>query len=101
MARIIRAAAAEADAVEIWFHIAADNIEAADRLLDRLNGVIRAISLQPHLGKSIEELAPNLRFFPVGSYLIFYRPSSDGIEIVRLLHSARDITAEFFRAGEE
>jgi toxin ParE1/3/4 len=25
------------------------------------------------------------------SYLIFYRPSSDGIEVIRVLHGARDI----------
>jgi plasmid stabilization system protein ParE len=29
--------------------------------------------------------------------LIFYRPTKDGIEIVRILHGARDIAAEFFR----
>jgi toxin ParE1/3/4 len=55
------------------------------------------LATQPHLGKSVEELAPRLRFMPLGNYLIFYRPLPDGIEIVRLLHGARDITAAFFR----
>jgi toxin ParE1/3/4 len=58
---------------------------------------VNLVSTQPNLGKAVEELAPNLRFVPVGSYLIFYRPLGDGAEIVRLLHGARDVTAEFFR----
>ncbi len=101
MARIIRAPAAESDALEIWSYIATDNSDAADRLLDRFDDVIRAISKQPQMGRSVEELAPSLRFVPIGSYLIFYRPADDGVEIVRLLHGARDITAEFFSAGSE
>jgi toxin ParE1/3/4 len=32
----------------------------------------------------------------VGNYLIFYRPISDGIEIVRVLHGARDIPTTAF-----
>jgi toxin ParE1/3/4 len=97
MARIIRAPAAESDAVEIWSYIAEDNPDAADRLLDRIDRMFHAIAAQPQLGKRVEELAPNLRFVPIGNYLIFYRPAKDRVEIVRLLHGARDITAEFFR----
>jgi len=59
--------------------------------------LFRVLALQPFLGKSIEELATNVRFVPLGSYLIFYRPTKDVIEIVRILHGARDITADFFR----
>ena len=97
MARIIRAPAAEADAVEIWAYIAADNSSAADRLLNRFDRMFQKLSSQPLLGKAVEEIAPNLRFIPIGSYLVFYRPIKDGVEIARILHGARDITAEFFR----
>ena len=97
MPRIIRAPAAKADAVEIWAYIAEDNPSAADRLLDRFDKIFRSLATQPHLGKAVDELHPGLRFFPMGSYLVFYRPLEDGVEIVRLLHGARDITAEFFR----
>jgi len=97
MARIIRAPAAKADAVEIWKYIAADDVHAADRLLGRFDRLFGTLATQPELGKPVDELAPNLRFMPLGSYLIFYRPAEGGVEIVRLLHGARDITAEFFR----
>src|ERR1043166_7569139 len=97
MARIIRAPAAEADAVEIWAYIAADNPSAADRLLNRFDRIFLKLSAQPHLGKAVEEIAPRLRFIPIGSCLILYRALEDGVEIARILHGARDITAEFFR----
>jgi toxin ParE1/3/4 len=41
------------------------------------------------------ELAPDLRSFPFGWYVIFYTPIQDGIDVVRNLHSARDVSAAF------
>ena len=32
-----------------------------------------------------------LRFWPVYSYLIIYRPDAEPLEIVRVLHGARDV----------
>jgi hypothetical protein len=32
-----------------------------------------------------------VRFFPVGNCLIFYREASHGVEIIRVLHSARNL----------
>lgn len=97
MARIIRSPEAKADALEIWSYIAEDNPTAADRLLDRFDNLFRQLLAQPQLGKAVPELAVNLRFIPVGAYLIFYRLVENDIQVVRILHGARDITAEFFR----
>jgi toxin ParE1/3/4 len=97
MPRSVRARAAEADALEISLYVAADNVAAADRLLARFDEALHRLAAQPHLGKSVEVIAPRLRLFPLGSNLIFYRPLDGGIELARLLHGARDITAEFFR----
>jgi len=36
-----------------------------------------------------------MRSFPFGRYVIFYVPLEDGIDVVRVLHSARDIDAVF------
>jgi toxin ParE1/3/4 len=43
------------------------------------------------LGRSREEVAPGLRSFPFGRYVIFYEVMPDGIAIVRVLHGARDL----------
>jgi plasmid stabilization system protein ParE len=34
--------------------------------------------------------------FPVGNYLIFFRPIQDGIEVIGVLHGKRNITGRFF-----
>lgn len=97
MAGIIRSPLAKADIVEIWAYIADDNPAAADRLITRFDEVFRRLLAQPLIGKATEELGAGVRFFPTGSYLIFYRQVDPNIEIIRVLHGARDITAEFFR----
>ncbi|MEO7932808.1 MAG: type II toxin-antitoxin system RelE/ParE family toxin [Chthoniobacterales bacterium] len=61
MAQIIRSAQAERDAVEIWAYIARDNPPAADHLLETFDEIFTSLSMQPHLGKTVEELATNLR----------------------------------------
>ncbi len=44
------------------------------------------------MGHLREDLAEEpLRFWPVYSYLIIYRPDSRPLEIVRVLHGARDV----------
>jgi toxin ParE1/3/4 len=82
---------AEADLDEIWFYIAVDTVAAADNLLDDIDKSCRLLAMEPNAGRLRPELAPHLRSFPVGRYVLFYRPQDDGIEVVRVLHSARDI----------
>jgi toxin ParE1/3/4 len=47
------------------------------------------------MGRIRSDLLPNLRSFPVGNYVIFYFPADDGIEVIRILHGARDIQQLF------
>lgn len=65
-----------------------------------LDATLDKLAQQPRLGRSAEEMAPNLRTFPVGSYQIFYRPVSDGIQLIRTIHGAREITPEYFFTSE-
>lgn len=96
MAKILRNSLSVSDYEEIWRYIAKDNLSAADRLIGKFEQHLAMLSRMPELGKSEEELFPHLRSFPVGSYLLFYRPIEDGIELVRVLHGARDIDPDYF-----
>ena len=49
----------------------------------------------PKWGRLREELAPRIRSFPVGRYVIFYRAGREGIEVARVLHGSRDIPMLF------
>ena len=95
MATAYRSARAETDLIEIWTTIAGDDPSAADRLLDRIEQVCALLATHPHAGKQRYDLAPGLRFYPVGNYLVFYVLRDDGIAVARILHGARDYRQEF------
>jgi toxin ParE1/3/4 len=87
--------AASADLEEIWLFIAQDDPDAADRHLRNLVSRFPTLASMPEMERLREELAARLRSFPVGSYVIFYRPIAGGVEIVRVLHGARDLPPLF------
>jgi toxin ParE1/3/4 len=94
MAHILRTRASSEDYDEIWSYLAMRDLAAADRLIDQFDATLKIIALTPRMGRIVEELGSNLRSFPVGNYLLFYRPIEDGIQLI--LHGARNITSEFF-----
>lgn len=83
----------------IWDYIAADSQAQADAFVDRLNVKFNALARRPGLGRMRDDLMPLLRSFPYGRYVIFYRAVAGGIEIIRVLHSARDANAQFLPAN--
>jgi len=93
--RVIRSPEALADAEAIWNHVAQDRIGAADQLLDRIALRCDLLAGHPEIGQARPELGPDLRSFTVGNYVLFYRPSAQGIELVRIIHAARDVDALF------
>jgi toxin ParE1/3/4 len=95
MATVHRSSRAENDLMEIWGHIANDDPVAADRQLDRIDAACKMLAENPQGGPRREDLAPGLRFYPVGNYLIFYTVGDDGITLARVLHGARDYPQEF------
>lgn len=86
---------AKDDLDEIWGFIALGSVVNADRFLDRLYDTMKLLAEQPMMGRSRADLARNLRSFVEGKYLIFYLLTGAGIEIVRVVHGARDIEALF------
>jgi toxin ParE1/3/4 len=95
MSRIRITPLAEQDLVEIWHFIARDDPPAADRLLDLLEEKYKLLADTPHMGPARPDIAKELRYHPVGSYLLLYRIISGGIELVRVVHGARDLQSLF------
>jgi plasmid stabilization system protein ParE len=92
--RFILAAAARADLREISDYIRRDSPASARRVREELRAAMRRLASMPGLGHTREDLAaidPALRFFSVYSYLIVYRTETDPLEVVRVLHGARDV----------
>jgi toxin ParE1/3/4 len=97
MASVARTSQAEQDLIEIGVYIAADDPAAADRWIDLIGETCRLLAALPGMGRDRKDLLAKLRSFPVGNYIIFYRPVAGGIIVIRVLHGARDIEALFPR----
>jgi toxin ParE1/3/4 len=93
MPQVLKRPQAETDLDEIWWYIAQDNPDNADRFLDKIEERCQALAQFPHMGISREDLMPTLRSLPLANYLIFYLPIEDGITVVRVLPAMRDIDA--------
>lgn len=87
--------AAKNDLSDIWSYIAKNSAAAADRVTASLVEMFSTLAAFPAMGRLRDELGSALRSFVVGSYLIFYQPEEDGIEVVRVLHGSRDIDSIF------
>lgn len=89
MPRVERSPPAEEDLLGIWAYIAQDSPDAADGQLRKIEEALNLLAATPLLGEEQADLPGALRRFVVGSYLIFYRPIEDGIEVARIFHGAR------------
>lgn len=85
---------ADLDLDSIWNFIAADDVQAAERQIDRIGKIFQMLIENPLAGSERHELRKDLRSFPVGSYVVFYVPLPDGIEIIRVMHGRQDIDAD-------
>ncbi len=96
MSDFLIAPAARDDLNSIWDYYAVDcqNPDAADRVRDELFGAFDKLARTPGLGHFRSDLAREpLRFWKVRRYLVIYRSERRPLEIVRVLHAARDLEA--------
>lgn len=86
------------DVDEIVAYIARDSVEAVANFYDAFMQGCERLREFPWIGPAYgftDPLWVDVRYWPVGhyrNYLIFYRPTSLGVEILRVLHGARDIS---------
>lgn len=95
MAIILKRPRAKADLVEIWDYIADDSENRADAFIETINQKLAVLAERPNIGRARDELGKNIRSFPVSRYVIFYMPIQGGIDVVRVLHGARDLDISF------
>ena len=95
MSEITVSKQAKQDLIDIWSYIADDNPQAADTVLDTLNKKISLLADHPLLGPARLHIARDLRYLISGNYLILYRVIKENVEIVRVLHGARNLSALF------
>ena len=88
-------APARDDLREIWGYLAKEAIlTVADRVVTELHEAMQSLAESPGIGHLRADLVDEaLRIWRVHSYLVIYRADSSPLEVVRVLHGARDIRA--------
>lgn len=83
------------DLLEIWQHVASNNPDAAERLMQSFKEKFEKLLRFPNLGRERPELAIGIRSFAVGKYIVLYQPTDDVLEIVRVRHGATKLDELF------
>ncbi len=91
--RYVLAPEAALDLVQIWRYIKKQSsVEMADHVESVIRERLAFLAANPgagHWRKNLTEQA--VKFFPVYSYLIVYRPETTPLQVVSVLHGRRDV----------
>jgi plasmid stabilization system protein ParE len=84
------------DLQEIWVYIANDNPAAADKLEEEIYEVCELLAKNPGLGHQRSDLTdePVLFWVVRGQYIVIYLPGLLPLKVVRILHGARNASAQ-------
>lgn len=101
MNRFRLSARSEADLEAIWNYIGIERGRPRDASaqLGLIHQKLDLLATHPELGERRDDLRANLRSSIAGSYVVYYFPLSDGIEVVAIIHGARDVES-LFRRGD-
>ena len=91
--RYVLAPEAASDLVQIWRYVKKQSsIAVADRVESVIREKIVFLAGSPGAGHWRKNLTDEaVRFFPIYSYLIVYRPGTKPLQIIAILHGHRDL----------
>ena len=90
---------AESDLDQIFLYWAnRAGLQVADRIIDNITDRFWLLGEYPDAGRASNEIAPGIRCFPAGKYLIYYRKTSSGTDIVHIFHGAQHQQRAFKKA---
>jgi toxin ParE1/3/4 len=82
---------AQADLDDIWNYMQDRwGLDQAETYTRQLGKDIAIVANRPSLGKDCTEVRQGYRMYPSGSHVLFYRQTSDGIDVIRILHERMD-----------
>jgi toxin ParE1/3/4 len=84
-------ATAEYDLEEIFLYWTTRvSPETGERVVDRIVERFSLLAAYPKAGRLCKEIASDVRCFPAGKYLIYYRVARQWTDILHIFHGARD-----------
>ena len=98
MSRYVLTDLAKQDVREIVSYIRKRNPQSARKVQAELREAMRRLAEFPLIGHYRDDITHEpLRFWSVYSYLIAYRPDTKPLQIIRMVHGARDLRRLFGR----
>ena len=93
MTRYVLAPEAASDLVRIWRYLSGEaSVATADRVEAEILRKIAFLSENPGAGHFRKDLTEQpVKFFPVYSWLIVYRPEAQPLQVISILHGSRDV----------
>ena len=91
--RYVLAPEAALELVQIWRYIKEQStVEIADHVESVILEKLVFLTERPRAGHWRKDLTDEaVKFFPVYSYLIVYRPETNPLQVVSILHGRRDV----------
>ena len=80
-----------ADIEAIAETIAVENPSAAEAWIDTIYRKCRLLADNPEMGPARDMIRAGMRIIPAGNYLMLYHLQGRNVEIVRVIHGARDL----------
>lgn len=93
MTRVVFRPAAEADLLSIALSIADHSVDRARRVVTRLRQRSDILLRHPEAGRPRPELGDGFRSLSERPYVLIYRLLAGDVEIIAVLHGARDLPA--------
>ncbi len=96
---VLRRPLVRVDLAGCFAYVGDRNLDAARRFLLAAEATFQALARMPRIGAPYEVANPRLKGLRCArvrrfrNYLIFYLPIDGGIDVIRVLHAARDIGA--------
>ncbi|MBE9017342.1 type II toxin-antitoxin system RelE/ParE family toxin [Chroococcidiopsis sp. CCALA 051] len=95
MTRYVINIVASRDLMEISDYFYSRNIEAGERFFQKFTRKCEQLVAFPNLGRSYASIQPGLRGVSLENYVIFYKVTENGIEIMRVVSGRRDLQSLF------
>jgi plasmid stabilization system protein ParE len=93
MNQFVLTPAAEGDLLIILEYLEGERPSAALRVLDALEQAMQFLAENPGVGRVRSDLTgQEVRFWTVFNYLVIFRPGTEPLQIVRVLHGKRDVS---------
>ena len=85
--------AARRDLSSIWdFTAETWDLQQAESYVTEIRAAIERVATSPGRGRACDDIRQGYRRYAIGSHLVFYRESGDGVDVIRILHQRMDPT---------